>query len=90
MLIAGVAAGASGRVPAVVFRHIDTFTTVILFIMLAALGAQIGSNSELVGNLAVLGWRALVISLFSITGSVLALWLVVRYLKFSVSQRYGE
>lgn len=54
---------------------------ITLFIMLAALGAQIGANRELLVNLPSLGWRAAVISALSIAGSVVALRLTAKYLE---------
>lgn len=75
-LLAGVALGVTNIIPGTWLRHLDKGITITLFVMLLALGAQIGSNNELVANLPVLGWRAVVISALSIAGSVVALWLV--------------
>lgn len=75
-LVAGIIIGVINIFPASWFKHLDKSITVTLFVMLAALGAQIGSNAELVANLPVLGWRAAVIAVLSIAGSVGALWLV--------------
>lgn len=89
-LVAGVIIGASGFIPAAALKHVDKLTTITLFIMLAALGAQIGSNNELLGNLAALGWRALVIALLSVAGSVTVLWLAVRYFKLATVEEEGD
>jgi uncharacterized membrane protein YbjE (DUF340 family) len=75
-LLAGMALGVTNVVPGSWLRHLDKSITVTLFVMLLALGAQIGSNAELVANLPSLGGRALIISALSIAGSVLALWLL--------------
>ncbi|MDD4601901.1 hypothetical protein SDC9_04005 [bioreactor metagenome] len=75
-LLAGVVLGAANVVPGSWLRHLDKSVTITLFIMLLALGAQIGSNGELVANLPALGGQALIISAFSIIGSVLVLWLL--------------
>lgn len=79
-LAAGVAAGASRLLPAAWLAGLGRVMAGTLFVMLAALGAQIGANRELLANLAALGWRAAVISAFSIAGSVAVLYLVVRRL----------
>lgn len=49
---------------------IGKFTTVCLFIMLLAMGAQLGANEKLLGDLGRLGWQALVLAFASIAGSV--------------------
>lgn len=77
-LAAGVIIGACGLLPAGWHKKFDRVMTITLYIMLAALGAQIGGNQELLANLGLLGWQALVISVFSIAGSVAALWLATR------------
>lgn len=77
-LLIGVALGVANLIPDGWLRYLDKSITITLFIMLLALGAQIGSNSQLVANLSVLGWRAAVISSFSIAGSILALWFVAK------------
>ena len=79
-LIAGVVLGASGRMPEGWAKYISSLTTATLVIMLVALGAQVGANAELTANLPVLGWRALLITIMSVVGSVLALWAIERCL----------
>lgn len=78
-LLTGAALGMAKLIPESWLRHLDKSITITLFAMLFALGAQIGSNSELVANLPVLGWRALVIAGLSIIGSVLSLWLLTSH-----------
>jgi uncharacterized membrane protein YbjE (DUF340 family) len=80
-LLAGCIWGASGFFPAAWVRWLELVMTITLFIMLAALGAQIGGNAELLENLSLLGWQAAVISILSIIGSVGLLWGVSRYFK---------
>lgn len=77
-LAAGVFIGACGFLPAGWHKRLDRVMTITLYIMLAALGAQIGGNQDLLANLGLLGWQAVVISAFSISGSVAALWLATR------------
>lgn len=79
-LVAGVALGASGRLPERWVKHIDKMTMATLFIMLTALGAQVGANDELTANLPVLGWRAFLITILAVTGSVVTLWAIERCL----------
>lgn len=79
-LIGGVALGASGRLPEPWLKHTEKLTMLTLFIMLTALGAQVGANAELIANLPVLGWRAFLIAIMAVVGSVSVLWLIERYL----------
>jgi uncharacterized membrane protein YbjE (DUF340 family) len=78
-LLAGVFIGACGLLPAGGHKRLDRVMAVTLYVMLVALGAQIGGNQELLANLGLLGGRAVVISAFSIIGSIVALWLATRY-----------
>jgi hypothetical protein len=78
-LMAGVFIGACGLLPTGCNKRLDRVMTVTLYVMLAALGAQIGGNQELLANLGLLGWRAVVISAFSIIGSIAVLWLAARH-----------
>lgn len=83
---AGLAAGAGRLLPAAWSGRLDRMMTVTLFAMLVALGAQIGANGELLANLPALGWRAAVISILSIIGSIAALWLVVQHYRLADKQ----
>ncbi|SHF08441.1 LysO family transporter [Desulforamulus putei] len=49
----------------------ERFTTLCLFVMLLAMGAQLGANEKLLADLGSLGWQALVLAFGSIVGSVL-------------------
>lgn len=86
-LIAGIGLGLSGLVPSCFSARLDKIITVTLFIMLFALGAQIGSNQDLLGNLTVLGGRAVVIAGFSVAGSLLLLWLIARLFRLESAQQ---
>ena len=79
-LVLGILLGILYKMSETKYARINKVTTVTLFIMLFALGAQIGSKDELLSNMALLGSRAFIIALFSIIGSIIALWLVVRIL----------
>ncbi len=83
-LAAGIAVGAARLLPAAWSTRLGRLMTATLFVMLAALGAQIGANRELLANLPALGWRAAVISALSIAGSVAALWLAVGIFRLPV------
>ena len=87
-LAAGFAVGASRLLPAAWSARLGRAMTAALFVMLAALGAQIGANRELLANLPTLGWHAAVISALSIAGSVAALLLVVK--RFRLADRLAE
>ena len=86
-LLAGLATGWFVRVPSVLGSRLGHIATVTLFVMLAALGAQIGSDKDLLGKLGSLGLHALVLCLFSVAGSVGCLWLIVK--KFHLSRHLG-
>ena len=54
--------------------------TIIIWLLLFLLGLEVGSNPEVVAGITTLGLKALVISLFTIVGSILTAWLLWRYL----------
>lgn len=64
-------------------KVITNFTTLCLFIMLFAMGAQLGANEKLLADLGHMGWQALVLALGSILGSVL----LVRLMETRISER---
>ncbi len=80
-LAAGVALGACRLLPAGWLAVLGRLMTATLFVMLAALGAQIGADRELLANLGPLGWRAFVISALSVAGSIVALCLAAKNLR---------
>lgn len=80
-LAAGLALGACRLLPAAWLAVLGRLMTATLFVMLAALGAQIGADRELLANLGPLGWRAFVISALSVAGSVAALCLAAKHLR---------
>ncbi|MEG0797957.1 MAG: LysO family transporter [Acidaminococcaceae bacterium] len=61
-----------------------------LFIMLWCLGAKIGCDPELLDNLAVLGGKSVIISLFVIGGSVLLLFVVAKLFQHLLHQEMEE
>lgn len=54
--------------------------SVTIYLLLLSLGLSIGSNESIVKNLPVFGGQALVIALFSMLGSILAGWLIYKYI----------
>jgi uncharacterized membrane protein YbjE (DUF340 family) len=75
-LLAGCLLGASNLISKAWLVQLDRIVMMTVFILLIAVGLGIGSNQELIANLAVLGWKAMVIAALSTAGSILALWLV--------------
>lgn len=80
-LAAGLAVGACRLLPAARLAFLGRLMTATLFVMLAVLGAQIGADRELLANLGPLGWRAFVISILSVAGSVVALSFTAKHLR---------
>lgn len=48
-----------------------------LFLLLFSMGISIGVNPDIISTLPSLGWKALVLSMGSIVGSVFLVWLAV-------------
>lgn len=53
--------------------------SVTIYLLLLSLGLSIGSNDNIVKNLPVFGGQAFVLAMASMVGSVLAGWLVYKY-----------
>ena len=87
-LVVGVLIGWFVRVPSALSSRLGRLASLSLFVMLLALGAQIGSDKGLLDKLGALGLEALVLCLFSIAGSVGFLWLAVR--KFHLADLGGD
>ncbi|GMB01168.1 LysO family transporter [Pelosinus sp. IPA-1] len=81
-LLAGCLLGASNMITERWIGHLDKIVMIIVFILLIAVGIGIGSNQELITNLTILGWKALVIAALSTVGSIFALWFLVSKANF--------
>lgn len=88
-LAVGILLGAGRLLPAPWLAPLGRLMTATLFLMLVALGAQIGANRELLADLGPLGWRAFVISALSVAGSIAVLYLVVRACSLSAKPPEG-
>lgn len=56
------------------------FQTAALLILIVTLGAELGANDEIVTSLATIGLNALIITLTSMAGSLLAVHILRKYL----------
>lgn len=72
-LVLGILMGAAVKLPRLFEDRLSFMLNAILFIMLAALGAQVGANRDLLQELPKIGWRALLLAILTIIGSVAAL-----------------
>ncbi len=75
-LIFGVAAGASGRLPAGLLRWLSRLTTLGLSLLLFTMGMQIGTNPLVFTSLRTLGFQAAILAIATVSGSLLAVWLL--------------
>ncbi len=78
-LAAGVCAGFAGR-RIKAFSHIGKAVSVTVFVMLFFLGMEIGADRQLLENISELGFRALVLALAGVAGSVLLSMVLYRAL----------
>ncbi|WP_378952859.1 LysO family transporter [Pelosinus sp. sgz500959] len=89
-LLAGCLLGVSNIMTERWIGHLDKIIMVVLFILLIAVGIGIGNNQELINNLTLLGWKAMVIAILSTVGSVLTLWFVVSRVDFLKNNKIEE
>ena len=76
----GIALGYALRGNSVVIRFADTAILWSIFLLLFLMGYSIGINELIMGQLHLLGYSALLLSLGSIAGSILLARLLRRYL----------
>jgi uncharacterized membrane protein YbjE (DUF340 family) len=81
----GLAVGYFGLVPPAVSRATKTITLVGLFVLLLAMGAQIGADPGILANLERLGFQAAVMAAAAVTGSVILVWLAQGYINHDAS-----
>nr|WP_325184238.1 lysine exporter LysO family protein [uncultured Oscillibacter sp.] len=82
-LIAAVALGAFlGSRPAVRAKPLPWLSKLqlaALMILIVSLGVKLGADDEVISSLAEIGWTAFLITVAAMAGSVLALWLLRRF-----------
>ncbi len=57
----------------------EKLSTITIYLLLFTLGLKAGSDNKIMSSLDTLGLTALGISLFALTGSVLAVWGIYKY-----------
>ncbi|OCL28130.1 hypothetical protein U472_02775 [Orenia metallireducens] len=72
-LVIGMIIGYKGLLPENLYSFTDKLTIGGLFLLLFTMGIKIGSSSEVVSNLKTLGFKAIVLSLGSVLGSIILL-----------------
>ncbi|MEG1622075.1 MAG: LysO family transporter [Alistipes sp.] len=66
---------------------IPRLITVIVWVLLFLLGAEVGSNPEVVRGMLTLGRSAFVIFVCAVAGSILMSWLLWLYIKSKTAQQ---
>ncbi|PRX31126.1 lysine exporter LysO-like protein [Orenia metallireducens] len=74
-LIMGILISYKGLLAENLYSFTDKLTLVGLFLLLFTMGVKIGGDPEVVSNLKTLGFKAIVLSLGSVLGSVILLFL---------------
>lgn len=54
--------------------------SVLIWLLLFLLGVSVGANGEIMGSLDTIGVSAIILSLFAVLGSVIAAWVVYKYI----------
>lgn len=79
-IASGLAAGYLGLVPPAVSRATRTITLVGLFVLLLAMGAQIGADPRILEDLERLGFQAAIMAAAAVAGSIILVWLAQGYI----------
>jgi uncharacterized membrane protein YbjE (DUF340 family) len=78
-LIVGVLLGIIIKKRKSLTSNIDKSINISIYLLLFTLGLKAGSNDAIVSSLHNLGFTALLISLFTISGSILLAWIVYSF-----------
>jgi len=71
-------------------RLANAATTVGLFVLLMSMGAQLGSNEDVLSGLGRLGLQAVILAAFSVLGSVIMVYLARDYIYRGLEQRLSR
>lgn len=82
-LAIGAVVGATMTMPRLIQDRLGLLLNTTLYLMLAALGAQVGANYELMNKLPEIGWRAFLLAALAVAGSLAALFAAVRIFRLS-------
>ncbi len=85
-VLLGVVLGWKGNLPGSWSKNIHTLSRCFLLLMLFSLGAKLGTSAELHSHLITMGIQALVISILTIAGSILATYIVAPLIRPQSSQ----
>lgn len=82
LLVAGILCGYLLRERKKIIGFCSHLTSVSIYLLLLTLGISIGLNKDFIQNIHLIGFKALIITLFSILGSIiLALFIYRIYFK---------
>ena len=87
MLVFGVLIGSRKSVRARPCRWLGTLQRIALIALIFALGVEIGADDKVISSLGEIGLSALLITLFTLTGSVLCVSLVRRLMGLDAQGR---
>lgn len=68
-------------------RFVSSFITIAIWALLFLLGIQVGSDRNIMDNLGLIGWEALILTLGAVLGSVVCAWLIYRFIFSGHSQK---
>lgn len=75
-LVAGIAVGYSVSLSEHQKKQLERFYTMLIFLLLFAMGLSLGNNQSLLVDLPRIGVYSLLFAIITILGSVLAVWLL--------------
>ena len=78
VIVLGIVLGSQKKVRKCKLGWLSKFQTIILVLLIFALGVEIGADERVISSLGTIGVSALVITLMALAGSVAAVWLVRR------------
>jgi uncharacterized transporter YbjL len=79
MLLMGAFIGYKEMAHPKLLRGLDKFQMAALLMLLFVMGVRIGVDKEVMGAIQVIGFKAIVFALITISLSVLFVWIFVRY-----------
>lgn len=71
-------------------KYLPRVITGVIWVLLFLLGLEVGSNPQVIDQIASLGWIAFILFFFSVSGSIGASYLLSQFIKVSNRKRQAR
>lgn len=79
VIILGAIIGANGKIGDNLRKRLGSIQTACLLFLLLTMGVMIGMDKDVINSFFTIGYSAIIISVFTVSFSILGVWLVSGY-----------